>query len=102
MLNPFPTAISIKQDAVVGQAEPIEGHPKVIVQEEDKNEEDNYQRVRQIAQETEPRKTLGRMQQGAGSVGKSTGTTVPDHLDDLYEGAACGLNQSEKEQQQDC
>ena len=29
---------------------------------------------------------------------KSTGTTVPDHLNDLYEGAACGLNQSEKEQ----
>ena len=41
VLNPFPTAISIKQDAVVGQEEPIDGHPKVIVQEEDKNEEDN-------------------------------------------------------------
>ena len=30
MLNPFPTAMSIKQDAVIGRAEPIEGIPIVI------------------------------------------------------------------------
>ena len=98
VLNPFPTAISIKQDAVVGQAEPIDGHPKVIVQEEDKKEEDNYQRVRRIALHgTEPRQTSDRMQR-PGSMIESAGTTVPDHLNDLYEGAAHGLSQSEKEQ----
>ena len=30
VLNPFPTAMSIKQDAVVGKAKPIEGNPIVI------------------------------------------------------------------------
>ena len=31
VLNPFPTAVSIKQDAVVGHAEPILDNPKILV-----------------------------------------------------------------------
>ena len=46
LLNPFPTAVSIKQDAVVGQAEPIDGSPQLIVQQEDSEEVNNYTRVR--------------------------------------------------------
>ena len=31
VLNPFPTAMSIKQDDVIGRAEPIEGNPVIQV-----------------------------------------------------------------------
>ena len=48
LLNPFPTAVSIKQDAVVGWAEPIDGTPKALVQEEDANEADNFHQVRRL------------------------------------------------------
>ena len=41
VLNPFPTDMSIKQDAVIGMAEPIEGKPTVIVNEEDSSEVKN-------------------------------------------------------------
>lgn len=45
VLNPFPTAMSIKQDAVIGKAEPIEGRPVIFAGQEDKSEIDNYVRV---------------------------------------------------------
>ena len=48
LLNPFPTAVSIKQDAVVGQAEPIDGLPKLVVKQENANEADNYTRIRRL------------------------------------------------------
>ena len=48
LLNPFPTAVSIKQDAVVGWAEPIDGTPKALVQKEDANEADNFHQVRRL------------------------------------------------------
>ena len=48
MLNPFPTAMSIKQDAVIGRAEPIEGIPIVITNEEDSSETENHVTVRRI------------------------------------------------------
>ena len=48
LLNPFPTAVSIKQDAVVGQAVPIHGTTKALVQEEDANEADNFHQVRRL------------------------------------------------------
>ena len=54
MLNPFPTSMSIKQDAVIGRAEPIQGKPVVIVSQEDETERENYtsaRRVKLVAEE---------------------------------------------------
>ena len=48
ILNLFPTAMSIKQDAVVGQAVPIEGKPNVLAHEENTSEPDNLHRARRI------------------------------------------------------
>ena len=48
ILNPFPTAVSIKQNAVIGIAEPIEGIPLIITSKEDINEEENQTMVRRV------------------------------------------------------
>ena len=46
MLNPFPTAMSIKQDTVIEKAEPINGKPVLIANQEDEAEKESYIRVR--------------------------------------------------------
>ncbi|MCG8046149.1 MAG: retroviral-like aspartic protease family protein, partial [Candidatus Thiodiazotropha endolucinida] len=48
VLNPFPTAISIKQDAVIGKAEAIDGEPLLIASEEDASELVNQMSVRRV------------------------------------------------------
>ena len=48
VLNPFPTAMSIKQDAVIGRAEPIEGNPVVVTNDKDATETENHVSVRRI------------------------------------------------------
>ena len=48
VLNPFPIAMSIKQDAVVGKADPIECNPTVITDEEDSCEIENHVAARRI------------------------------------------------------
>ena len=48
VLNPFSTAMSIKQDAVIGRAEPIEGNPIVVTNEEDSSEVETHVTVRRI------------------------------------------------------
>ena len=45
---PFPTAISIKQDAVVGQAEAIQGRPKILGEQENKEDIENFCVVRRV------------------------------------------------------
>ena len=76
LFNPFPTAVSIKQDAVVGQAEPIEGSPKLEVKQEDE-EVDDYDRARRISfqmKDSYPETDLMRQTVQSGFKGK-----VPDH-----------------------
>ncbi|MCG8032791.1 MAG: retroviral-like aspartic protease family protein, partial [Candidatus Thiodiazotropha taylori] len=95
LLNPFPTAVSIKQDAVVGQAEPIEGTPKIIVEQENQEEEENYAQARRLSfqakdirLETEPiRQTLQ----------LDPKMKIPEHLVDLYRRATVSLCTEEKE-----
>lgn len=53
ILNPYPTAMSIKQDVIIGNAEPMEGQPVIIVKQEDMNETENYVRVRRVKLSTE-------------------------------------------------
>lgn len=44
LLNPFPKAVSLKQDSKVGRSEPIDDSPNVIVPEESNEEVSNYNR----------------------------------------------------------
>ena len=46
VLNPFPTAVSIKQDAVVDQVEPIIDKPKALVTHEE--EKENFYQTRRV------------------------------------------------------
>ena len=48
VLNPFPTVFSIKQVAVIGNAEPVEDRPKVVVDQGDNVQTKNYTSVRRI------------------------------------------------------
>ncbi|MCG7875455.1 MAG: hypothetical protein N0C90_03920, partial [Candidatus Thiodiazotropha endolucinida] len=95
MLNPFPTAMTIKQDAVIGKAEPIEGKPITVAHQEDKSEEENFVSARRVKLPTE-------------QVSKSTSADrrrkrlhesqdIPEHLTALYEKTSQGLDCHEKE-----
>ena len=82
MLNPFPTAMSIKQDAVIGRAEPIEGIPIVITNEEDSSEIQNLVAVRRIKLVTsEHAQSLP--EYTARKIQTEDSTEIPSHLVDL-------------------
>lgn len=98
LLNPFPTAVSIKQDAVVGQAEPIDGEPKLLLAEESNEESRNYHRVRRLAfacKEVLQDEVVVKQAVQAPEKGKVG--EVPTHLTELYESTVTGLCQIEKE-----
>ena len=48
MLNPFPTAILIKQDAVIGKEQPIASKPRVIGNQRDNSEVKTHTTLRRI------------------------------------------------------
>ena len=96
VLNPFPTAMSIKQDAVIGRAEPIEGNPVIVTNEEDSSETENHVAIRRIklvqSENTQPIPTYtGRKVQVEDS------EEVPSHLTELYEKTTQGLNGEQKQ-----
>ena len=99
LLNPFPTAVSIKQDAVVGWAEPIDGTPKALVQEEDVNEADNFHQVRRLTFARQD--NIQNRCPSSQAIKRSfidTEAQVPDHLTDMYTRASTDLNPQEKMQ----
>ena len=97
MLNPFPTAMSIKQDAVIGRAEPIEGIPIVITNEEDSSETENHVAVRRIKFVTsEHAQSLP--EYTARKIQTEDSTEIPSHLVDLYEKTSQGLNDEQKKE----
>ena len=53
VLNPFPTAMSIKQDAAIGKAEAIDGEPYILIREEDASEVANQATIKRIKFVTE-------------------------------------------------
>ena len=61
LLNPFPTAVSIKQDTVVGKAEPLVGKPRILFEKETEDEEENYSKVRRIALEPKTKHVKSRL-----------------------------------------
>ena len=96
MINPFPTAMSIKQDAVIGRAKPIEGIPIVTTNEEDSSEIENHVAVRQI------KLVAGEHAQSlpeyiARKVQTEDRTEIPPHIVDLYEKTSQGLNDEQKQ-----
>ena len=96
-LNPFPTAMPIKQDAVIGRAEPIEGIPIVITNEEDSSKIQNHVAVRRIKLLTSehahsfPEYTARKIQ-------TEDSTEIPSHLVDLYEKTSQGLKGEQKQE----
>ena len=96
VLNPFPTAMSIKQDAVIGRAEPIEGNPVIVTNEEDSSETENHAAIRRIklvqSENTQPIPTYtGR------KVQVEDNEEVPSHPTELYEKTTQGLNGEQKQ-----
>ncbi|MCG8046377.1 MAG: RNase H-like domain-containing protein, partial [Candidatus Thiodiazotropha endolucinida] len=97
LLNPFPTDMVIKQDAVVGQAEPIDGNPMTLAPLENKEESNNFASVRRIK--------LGQNQSSCLStniphqikrIEERCDETVPEHLVGLYEKSSKELDVYEK------
>ena len=96
VLNPFPTAMSIKQDAVIGKAEPIEGRPVIFAGQEDKSEIDNYVRVRRVDLSRGNEKQ-NFSENGTQQASFSKSNEIASHLRDLYEKSTRGLEGYQKE-----
>ena len=100
LLSPFPTAVSIKQDAVVGKAEPIEGEPKVLVPEENSEESDNFHQMRRLTFESKPslqdEHVMDTKPHTARSTGEADIEPVPAHLTDLFERTSKAISPAEK------
>ena len=96
LLNPFPTAMSIKKDAVIGKAEPINGKPVVIANKEDEAEKESYTRVRHVKliSEEMPESMSATVSR---SVSESANSKVSEHLVTLYNKTAAGLGDHEKD-----
>ena len=97
LLNPFPTAVSIKQDAVLAQAEPIKGLLRTLVEEEDINESVNNCRVRRLQLIRNDTDISQANIQLFRKVEESRPEPVPSHLTGLYEKSSAGLKAEEKE-----
>ena len=98
LLNPFPTAVSIKQDTVVGTAEPIVGKPRILFEKETEDEEENYSRVRRIALESKTSTlNLDSEVDIAREARKRQVSNAPEHLKDLFQRSTTNLSESEKE-----
>ena len=96
VLNPFPTATSIKQDAVIGRAEPIEGNPIVITNEEDSSEVENHVTVRRIKLAT-GENTQSISEYTARKVQAEESPELPFYLADLYEKTTQELSDEQKQ-----
>ena len=101
MLNPFPTAISIKQNSVLGTAEPIIGTPNAVVQHGHELERTNYCRVRllQLQQKFESSLVNDDIKPNR-QVENRELESVPEHLISLYEKSSKGLKSDEKDKLQ--
>ena len=98
LLNPFPTAVSVKQDAGVGQAGPIDGLPKLIVPQENAQEAGNFARVRRLQfSQAEQTQAEHMIENKVRYAKESRNIEVPEHLRDLYQRATNGLDAAGKE-----
>ena len=96
MLNPFSTAMSLKQVTVIGKADPIEGIHIVITNEEHSSKIENNVAVRQIKLVTSEH-AHSLPEYTAGKVQTEGNTEIPSQLVDLYEKTSQGLNDEQKQ-----
>ena len=94
VLNPFSTAISIKQDAVIGKAEAIEAEPAVLAKEEDSSEVANTATVRRVKFLSEDRSAP--ITESTVRKSHVVGPEVPSHLDELYQKTTENLDDEQK------
>lgn len=87
LLNPFPTAISIKQDAVIGNAEAIIGSPTILFEQESQVQERNFCKIRrmEIKGTKEAESFVERNIVIHTDIKESPDLNIPGHLKDLYE-----------------
>lgn len=98
ILNPYPTATSIKQDTVLGQAVPIQGKPKILVQRENDDEKENFLRVRRVEMKTTREHLCSEaINTAPREMFEENFRNLPDHLSSLYERAGKDLNHREKQ-----
>ena len=96
VLNRFPTAMSIKQDAVIGRVEPIEGNPIVITIEDGSSEVENHLNVRRIKLAT-GENIQSIYKYTARKVQAEKSPKVPFHLADLYVKTTQELSDEQKQ-----
>ncbi|MCG8048608.1 MAG: retroviral-like aspartic protease family protein, partial [Candidatus Thiodiazotropha endolucinida] len=96
LLNPFPTPVSIKQDAVLGKAELIEGKPRALLQEEDTKERGNYSNLRRIVLVKDDIERSNQAAEHTRKVKTKVPGEIPDHLRGLYEKSSAGLDTDER------
>ena len=94
MLNPFPTAISIKQDAVTGKAEAIEGEPAVLAKEEASSEVANGATVKRVKLLSEDRSAP--LTESTVRKTYVVDPEVPSHLDELKQKTTENLDDEQK------
>ena len=95
LLNPFPTSMSIKQDAVLGQAVPIEGNPKVLATCENDAEMENFLRVRRVDLKSREKQVC--LETSDNTRKEALLKNLPDHLIDLHERASKDLKPMESQ-----
>ena len=93
LVNPFQTEISIKRDAVIGRAEPVEGKPVVVEDNEDETKAVSYTRVRWVKpiEDVVSEATVCR------TVKESDNSTSPDPLITGLRKTTDSLNETERE-----
>ena len=97
ILNPFPTAMSIKQDAVVGQAEAIQGRPKILAEQENKEDIENFCRIRRVDFMKTNHELSNRSPVDEYVGTDKDPTYLPEHLKQLHDRATKDLDDVEKQ-----
>ena len=99
LLNPFTREVSIKQDAVVGTAEVIEGTPKILFEQENQTEKNNFYKVRRVDIGSKIDEDFSHeiSQNIRQSIKDKSDVSVPEHLQDLFDRSTKDLNESVKE-----
>ena len=89
-MNPFPSEVRLRQDAVIGKVERIHRIVSVITEKEYIHETENYAGIKRIIVDK------GRKLEHDKGHRNTKGTRVPSHLKTLFEKSVEGKPESEK------
>ena len=90
VLNPFPSEVKLRQDAVIGKAEQIDKIVNVITENEYTHETENYASIKRIQVDK------GHKLEHDKGYNNTRGTRVPSHLKALFEKSVERKSESEK------